>query len=163
MKYKIYLAGPITGLTFGGATEWREEVMRRVTMEVLPFDCFSPLRGKAYLKQERGAIKDVERLDSLLSSSAKILFRDSHDVRTADAMLVNLLGADKVSIGTVMEIAWAYEHRVPTILMMEAGNIHDHRMIVAACPYIAPNVDTAMFMLKQILLPTSHHELHVEE
>lgn len=46
MKYLAYLAGPITGLNFNNAIDWREKII-----ELLPEDIvgISPLRGKNYL------------------------------------------------------------------------------------------------------------------
>jgi len=44
---KIYLAGPISGLTFEGAQDWRNYFTSKISPEI---DCFSPLRGKDYLK-----------------------------------------------------------------------------------------------------------------
>ena len=44
---KIYLAGPISGLTYEGAQDWRDEFSASISAEIA---CFSPLRGKEYLK-----------------------------------------------------------------------------------------------------------------
>jgi nucleoside 2-deoxyribosyltransferase len=47
-----------------------------------------------------------------------------------DIMLANLLGAKKVSIGTIGEFFWADAYRKPVIAVMEKeGNPHEHAMI----------------------------------
>jgi nucleoside 2-deoxyribosyltransferase len=129
----VYAAGPITGLSFTGATDWRNtlQVLLKDKVQVL-----SPLRSKDYLKDEKviGDSYEQEKIDSplthVLSSSRGITTRDRNDVMNSDIILVNLLGATKVSIGTVMEIAWADMLRKPVVLIMEKnGNVHDHAMI----------------------------------
>ena len=48
MKHYIYLAGPIAGQTYGGATNWRDLVS--VVLNSDKVECLSPMRGKAFLK-----------------------------------------------------------------------------------------------------------------
>ena len=50
---KIYLAGPISGLTFEGAQDWRTYFSNKINPEI---QCLSPLRGKDYLKM-RGPLE----------------------------------------------------------------------------------------------------------
>lgn len=129
----VYAAGPITGLSFTGATDWRNDLQLLLKDKV---KVLSPLRAKDYLKNETviGDSYEQEKIDSplthVLSSSRGITTRDRNDVMNSDIILVNLLGATKVSIGTVMEIAWADMLRKPVVLVMEkTGNVHDHAMI----------------------------------
>lgn len=123
---KVYLAGPITGLTYDGATEWRDKVKE----ELWKYDVkgLSPMRGKAYLSAEDKIADSYS--DKTMSSITAINLRDRNDVKTSDAILVNLLGAKTVSIGTVMEIAWAIAYDIPCVIVMEkTGNIHEHGML----------------------------------
>jgi nucleoside 2-deoxyribosyltransferase len=152
MKKSIYLAGPISGQTYEGCTDWRQYVM-----DALPeFDCFSPMRCKDYLLEETTIEDDYS--EHFMSTQRAILARDYNDCRTCDAILVNLLGAtERVSIGTVMEIAFAHAHRVPVMLVMEkSGNIHSHCMLREACPLWTDNLDEALQYLKALLLTASH-------
>jgi hypothetical protein len=68
--------------------------------------CLSPLRGKEFLKQER-ELKGSYAMYPL-STDKGITFRDHWHVKRCDLVLANLAGATRVSIGTVMEIAWAH-------------------------------------------------------
>lgn len=138
---KVYLAGPITGCNWGESENWRDEVARLAVLSgaFKDVEFFSPLRGKDYLKGE-AEIKDSYGQHQM-STAKSIMLRDSYDVRTADALIVNFMGAKRVSIGTVMEVAWAYERRIPVIALMEPavtsvtgveasqGNIHEHSML----------------------------------
>ena len=49
MKNLIYLAGPISGLSYGESTDWRQYVMDNLHEDV---EGLSPLRAKDYLKEE---------------------------------------------------------------------------------------------------------------
>jgi nucleoside 2-deoxyribosyltransferase len=91
------------------------------------------MRSKGYLSSESSLKDSYEHADglaSVLSSSKGITTRDRWDTSRCDLMIVNLLGTEKVSIGTMMEIAWADMLRKPVILVIEdEGNPHDHAMV----------------------------------
>ena len=146
--YKTYLAGPITGLSFNGANDWRTGVINALPPHII---ALSPLRGKEYLEKEV-ALKDSYDMH-VLSTSKAIVTRDRFDATRCDVLFVNLLGAKIVSIGTVMEIAWADAHRIPIIVVMEKGNIHTHGMLTEASSYIVETLDEGIFILKSILTP----------
>lgn len=142
-QYLIYLAGPITGQTYEGCTDWREEFIRTTPGWL---EGVSPMRWKQYLLEETQVQDQYE--ESVLSCQRGIFARDSWDCRRCDAILVNLLGADRVSIGTVMEIAWAHVHHKPIVLVMEKeGNIHEHSMLREACPFRVETLEEGIQVL----------------
>lgn len=173
---KVYLAGPITGASWGQSENWRDILKRRARkihiadtdggMQVkvkYPFEnvrFYSPLRGKEYLKGEE-SIKDSYS-EHKFSTAKSIMLRDHFDVETADAVIANLTGATRVSIGTVMEIAWAYAYRKPVICIIEEpekqeigfaasfGNIHEHAMLNEAIWWRARNIDEALDALNRL-------------
>lgn len=138
-KKAIFLAGPLTGVPYKEALEWRKHVESRLPDEVV---AFSALRGKIYLEDEH-SLKDSYP-EHLLSTAQGTITRDRYDVSRCDALFVNLLGADKVSIGTIMEMAWADARRIPIILAMENGNVHDHAFVRQVAGFITDNLDTAI-------------------
>jgi hypothetical protein len=151
MKNLVYLAGPITGLTFGEATDWRDEVRRKLPRHI---KTLSPMRGKQYLEQRSSF--DGKIMDSYaeypLSSARGINTRDHWDCTRATAVFVNLLGAKTVSIGTVMEIAWAYTNGVPCIMVIEdTGNIHEHSMIRESVGFRVNSLDMGIEVLISLL------------
>lgn len=129
MNKHVYLAGPISGHTLDEANDWRikaAEYLNSYDIGVL-----SPLRGKnCYLKDlvGNGTIADHYN-NKLLSTQRGITVRDRNDVMTCDAILANLSDSKKVSIGTVMEIAWADMLRKPIVVVMDESNVHWHAMI----------------------------------
>lgn len=149
MRPKVYLAGPITGQSYDGATDWREQVKQHLEPAIA---AYSPMRSKQYLLQQT-TVKDVYD-EYILSSQRGIYTRDFHDCRTCDLIFVNLLGATKVSIGTVMEIAWASAFNKPIVLVMEkTNNVHEHAMIREACALRTDNLEDGLFITRALLLP----------
>jgi nucleoside 2-deoxyribosyltransferase len=146
---KVYLAGPITGQSYDGCVNWREDV--KVALEAVGIAGYSPMRGKAYLSQEE-KIQDSYS-DFTMSSINGINVRDYNDVKTADAILVNFLDCGtRVSIGTVMEIAWARVMQIPIVIVMEKGNVHDHGMLTFG-NIVVSTLHEGISAIRQILLP----------
>jgi nucleoside 2-deoxyribosyltransferase len=148
--HRIYLAGGISGLTYDEATDWRKYVKE----ELISYDIesFSPMRAKEYLVDEP-RIKDSYE-DKVLSCDRGITVRDRFDLQRSDLVFVNLLGAKKkVSIGTVMEIAWADILRKPIVLCIEdEGNLHDHGMIRDVIGFRVPDLKSGIKIVKAVLL-----------
>lgn len=151
-KPSIYLSGPIAGTDFYGCTSWR----RYVSNQLSEFKCLDPMRGKSYLK-DAGPItddvtKNTEGYKDYLASDQAIMTRDSWDTFNCDAIFVNFLDVKKVSIGTVMEIAWAWQRRAPIIMCMKKDNLHDHPMIRAASPFVVSDLDSGIKLLKTLFV-----------
>lgn len=123
----VYLSGPMTGLSVGEAQEWRADVEAHLSPSIM---CLNPLRGLGALQ---GPIKAVYGADEQVEIQAKTndlaLARDFLDTKRSDVILINLLGAQRVSVGTVMEIAWGYALQKPLVVAMEDGNVHEHCLI----------------------------------
>ena len=159
--FKCYLAGPITGLTRDEAIDWRQKVIEKLPPEI---QGYSPMRGKSFLSH-LGALPphgyetmpDIGEIGRIMASQTGINRRDFNDVYTSDAVFVNFLGAEKVSIGTVMEIAWAYAFRKPCVVVMEPEkNPHDHAMLRDSSTYITSTIENGIVLLKTLLLPVAH-------
>lgn len=150
MKPSIYLAGPIIGLTFGESENWRDYVKGKLP----EMACFSPLRCSEHLLRHRGALIETSYEDNPMTSADGIMVRDHLDVMNRDLTFCFLTGAPRVSIGTVMELGFAYAHRKPVILVMEkTGNIHEHCMVRKAGVFSTDDLDEGIELAKAILLP----------
>jgi nucleoside 2-deoxyribosyltransferase len=146
---KIYLAGPIAGLNYTGSTDWRNQLIDQLAPDI---EGLSPMRAKQYLKTV-GVITDSYE-EHAMSTATAITTRDHFDCMRADLVLVNFLGATTVSIGTVMEVAWAHAYKKPIILVQEQeGNIHEHPMIRSVVGFRVNTLEQALTVAKAILLP----------
>lgn len=148
-EYLVYLAGPITGVTFEKCTDWREYAKSQFPTNI---HGLSPMRGKDYISHNGPIKHDYEGYP--LSSGKGITARDTFDVSRSDLILVNLLEAKNVSIGTVLEIGMAHILNKQIIVVMEKeGNPHEHAMIKDMAQYLVFNLDEAIKLTSLILLP----------
>jgi nucleoside 2-deoxyribosyltransferase len=146
---KIYLAGPISGLTYDGAQEWRDEFRNNIDPRI---EAFSPLRGNEYLTL-RGPLEGSYS-EYPLTTDQGITARDRYDCMGSDLVVFNLLGATRVSIGTMIEFGWCDAARNPAIVIMEKeGNIHDYLMIRQIAQFRVDNLKDAISIAEIILLP----------
>ena len=148
-EFLLYCAGPITGVSYGESTDWREYVAGKLPPHI---KAVSPMRGKKYLANEKN-IKDSYE-EHPLSCQKGITCRDRMDVMRCDMILVNFLGAGKVSIGSVMEVAWADAWRKPIVVVMEKDNVHSHAMLREVSGFIVSNLDEAIAIATAVLSPT---------
>lgn len=90
---KPYLCGPINGCTDSEAKDWREAVKA-----IFP-ESIDPMK-RDYRGRETEDYREIVDLDK-------------RDIRNADVVLVNY---DKPSVGTSMEIMYAWERGIPIIV-----------------------------------------------
>ncbi len=147
-QHIVYLAGPITGESYGEATDWREYAKTKLDPSIAGM---SPLRGKTYLSQV-DCIQDTYE-DIALSSGKGITARDLFDCQRCDLLLANLTGAKIVSIGTVLEIAWGRAYNKPVIVVMDEKNIHWHAMIRESAGFVVSTLDEAIHIANCVLIP----------
>lgn len=148
MSPTVYLAGPITGLNFDEAVDWRTHAQRVLAANGIRG--VSPMRAKEYLRTA-GPLAAEGYYDRPLSNPKGITTRDRFDCTRADLVLVNFVGAERVSIGTVMELGWADANRVPIVVAMEEGNVHQHGMVTEVAGFIVPTVLEAVELTVAIL------------
>lgn len=152
-EFYVYLAGPITGLSYDGATDWRFDARYMLKeMSKGMIESLDPMRNKSYLQNE---INLGDHYDEHVMSTQRAIYgRDRNDCLRSDALLVNMLGAKTVSIGTVMEIAWADSKKTPIVLVMEPeGNPHEHAMLREACYWRVSDLGSACAVLTSLLCP----------
>jgi nucleoside 2-deoxyribosyltransferase len=168
--FRVYLAGPITGCTYEGATDWREAFKAKVSeMSNGRIECLSPMRGKREYLQHVAAIEDNYGDIDFMASGQAITTRDRFDCKRSDAVIFNFLGAARVSIGTCIELGWADDGIKPCILVMEKPavdlsvspqferkvdrNLHEHSMVRYVTNLHVDNLDDAADALCRIFLP----------
>lgn len=151
-RFMVYMAGAITGLSYDGAEDWR--TYAKTELAKVGIHGLSPLRAKEYLRKVEGTLTGTGEEYAhmgVLSLPRGVMTRDRYDATRCDVLLVNLLGTTKVSIGTVMEMAWADLKRTPIVVAMEPkGNPHEHMMINEAIGFRLPSLDEAINVVKAI-------------
>ena len=154
-EFKVYLAGPVTGLTFDESQGWRAYV--RGVLATSGIKGYSPMRQKHFPHNAGGLTGSYP---NPMATSRGITTMDHFDVKTADLIFVNFLGAKKLSAGTVMELGWAYAYRKPVVCAIDPDDtVHAHPMIDEAIGYRLPSLDAAIAVTQAILLPNTDGEV----
>ena len=147
MNKLIYLAGPIDGCTYDTCTNWREYAIRQLAEDGIIG--LSPMRAKEFLKAHPKLFDGVH--EHPLTADAGVTTRDMWDVRRSDAVLFNLVGAEKVSIGTMIEYGWASAFNKPIVTAIEDnGNIHEHPMIRRLSGFRANNLESGLAIVRAL-------------
>lgn len=137
----VYLAGPMTGQTYEETVAWRDWV--REHLEESSFTVLDPARGVMFLEPD-DVVKDAYT-EHLTESKHIVFTRDKFDSTRADILLVNLLDAKRISIGTLMEMAWAHLAGRFTVTIMEPnGNPHEHAFVREASSIVLPDIEEAV-------------------
>ncbi len=149
--YKVYLAGPIGGLSYDDAfAGWRQKA-EKLFEDCVEIQTYNPMRFKEVLRGELKLDgKDYEG-DPLVTPQG-IFTRDMHDVMSCDAMLINFRDSQKVSIGTCVEIGWATAFRKPFVMVTDDINPHQGPFMKACTPFVTSDLEVGVSMIKRLLL-----------
>jgi len=141
----VYLAGPITGCSYDGCTDWRKNVATLLNM--VGYTCSSPMRGKQFLK-------DVKSIASTgysgIADDHAVVKRDKNDVLNCDVLLINLEGASIVSIGSMFELAWGADHNKFCLVVLDENNPHDHCFVKQNASLVVPSLQAAVDYLVDV-------------
>jgi len=142
----VYCARPIAGCSYEEVASYYEET--RDILQDMGYDVLIAMCGKNYLKAEN----DFKATGYCypLSTDHAIFQRDLWMCRKCDILLVNLIGATKVSIGTMMEMAWAAQDGAHVVTVMEEDNIHQHAFVKEASSVIYNNFQDALDYLSKL-------------
>ena len=163
----VYLAGPIAGLSYGGATDWR--VYASALFQSRGIITYSPMRWKLHLSGEK---RLGEGYTHPLSTPQGITARDRFDCQRATGVLFYLPPSNwvdedqqpKGSLGTCIELGWADAARNVMVGVMDPLGLHKHGMIETLIPFWVNPDDAspeacqralggAIDLMSQILLP----------
>lgn len=146
----------MAGLSFAKANQWRHfakiDLRKHGIRSISPI-AFRGAKPSANRKEVFGKqISSHDEIAGVGDQANAILASDRFDTRRCDVMLVNFLGAKKVSIGTVCEIAWADAYRIPIVCMIEdEGNPHDHLLLMGMTGFRVNNFNAGIETVVTIL------------
>lgn len=152
---KVYLAGPISGLSYTEARNgWRTDFAALLPPEIQPL---SPMRQEGHLAE----VKEITKFGyefNQMSTSKGIFAKDILDIERCDLAVFNFTGAQRVSIGSVWEMGYAHARGKPIILIMESNNhciqnIHEHLFVTESSQFRCESVQEAAEIVKALLTP----------
>jgi nucleoside 2-deoxyribosyltransferase len=145
---KIYLAGPISGKSYDEVVDLyrgKAELLRHYGYDVL-----CPMTGKTHLRNELD-LKAYGLNDHPTSTNHGIFERDKWMVSNCDIVLADLSNAEsRISIGTMMELAWAAAYGKHSVVVMQADNIHQHAFVLEAADMVFPDIEQAVAYLAEL-------------
>lgn len=143
---KIYLVGPITGLSY-------DQVMERYKhqfnlLKEYGYQPICPMVGKDYLKNER--VLHGLGYTEPASTGRAIKGRDQWMVRQSDILLADFTDSEVASIGSCMELAWADILGKHVIAVIPEVNIHRHAFVTECADIVFTKIEEAYAYLKSM-------------
>lgn len=127
-QMSMYLAGGMSGLSFEDQIKWRNQIRDAILYGGYDYDMpiyvFNPLNF--YNLEDNHHKTEKEAMDF-----------DLNRLRNSDLVVVNF-NAPK-SIGTAMELAVAYENRIPVVGLNE-NNIDLHPWLIECCTRVCDDM-----------------------
>jgi len=143
----VYLAHPISGLSYDEVMDYYSRMEKY--LQRLGYDTLCPMRGKAYLRNEKELRPGGYQQP--VSTNHAIVERDAWMVRKADIILADLVGARSVSIGCMMELAWAHLLGKHTLVILEEENPHRHAFILESADIVFDNQEACMVYMEDLV------------
>jgi nucleoside 2-deoxyribosyltransferase len=136
----IYLAGIIDGKNIEKCKEWRTQIINHYTNwkntnQNYGDVCFlNPINGENQISEDG--------LSSHIPSRA-ILDKDYNAIKKCDLFIVNMnvFGVNRPPIGTIMEIAFAYEFKKPIIMITQDEIYKKHPFVSNMISWYFNSVD----------------------
>jgi nucleoside 2-deoxyribosyltransferase len=145
----VYAAGTIAGHTYDQSRfGWRADLEDALAPHGLTV--ISPMRSKSDLAAISGPLDAHDGSSTTLSSAQAIVQRDYYDVARCALVFAYLLHAPRVSIGTMFELAWAFQSRKPVVIVADEHGLHDHPFIRQA-GFFVPDMATGIEVTLSIL------------
>lgn len=154
----VYLAGPLAGQEFVHAVAWRDYVNSQLAMRSgTEIHCISPMRGKPSIRVG-DIINSTKQDNTALNVVPKqIVARDRYDVQRCDVVLAYFWHANKVSIGTCFELAWANAWNKPIIIVKDTMGYHDHIFIDQVAHWVLDDLDDAITVIVDMFTTVEFH------
>lgn len=145
-KLKIYCAGGISGLTqedvLSRYEKLREDLSDNFTL-IIPMVQKNLMRNKIEHKSQN-------KSTSPITENKSIVRRDRWNVSQADILLVDLtMSSERISIGSVSEMAWGYDDCKNIIVIMPQGNIHRHAFVLEMASIVFESYEEALAYLRE--------------
>ena len=146
--YKIYLAGPIKGRNIiDVVSDWRE---KEELFGSMGYKVLSPLTGMHKHPLYDNSVTGGGYNGTTTNNHA-IFSRDKCMVQRCDIIFADLVYADQVSIGTVMELAWANLLGKHIVISMPKNSIHEHAFVLECTNIIFNNTQDAIDYFKDLI------------
>lgn len=136
---RVYLAGPISGLTYKDAIGWRSWAAERLREH--RFVALDPMRGKEWIGEKYGG----DPLPPTFDDDRAAFSRDLRDIDTSDAVLIHFALANRASIGTIAEMGYAHARGLPIYAVLNPrDDVHHHLFVHGMTTSIQERLEDAV-------------------
>lgn len=143
---KIYVAGSISGKSAEEVFKYFEET--KELFEEWGYQVFTPLTAKGHLRTEK--IFRAKDYRHPVSTNRAIIGRDRWMVKQADVIYMNLVTAEFASIGSMFELAWAYDTGKHVVAVVPEMNVHQHAFVLQAADIVFDNTYDALCYIEAL-------------
>ena len=114
MKKKVYLAGNIS--SDPATYKWREEATVILEPKFIILNPAANKFNRLLIKEHKADVEEFKK-DAIKKSQGILIVKDYQLVAKSDIILVNqqIITPDKPMIGTLFELAWAWQLKIPVI------------------------------------------------
>ena len=144
----VYLAGSIAGCDGEEANSWRHAVSNQ--LESYNIRGISPLRCEPLHGERYGIGSDDPRFGTPRAIASKNFL----DVQMCDITLCYIpknLNERRLSIGTIIELAWAHALRKPTVLVSDYDLVTCHPVVQANASWIVSTLNEGVEIIIGVL------------
>jgi hypothetical protein len=137
---KIYLSGYIGGpKVIDKCVAWRRQIVdfyNNYKGKKYPLLWMDPLNGKDFSSLDENGLK------SNIPSHA-IIHRDFQCIVRSDLVIVNMdtFGESRPLIGTIAEIAWAWDRRIPIVMITDEAIYKEHPFTAYFASHVVSSVE----------------------
>jgi len=147
MSLKIYVSRPICGCSYPEVVGWYDQTIKK--LRKMGYSVYHPMTNKKALRTETEF--KAHGYGNPESTNHAIFERDRWMTENCDVFITYLANAQIVSIGSMMELAWASLLGKHTIVVIDKENIHEHAFVLEAADLVLPTYEEAMKYLRSFI------------
>ncbi len=143
---KIYLVHPINGEKYENIQEYYNEIVP--SLKGWGYHPLCPLLDIELIRTSKEERANCNKNPE--STNQAITHRDKWLVEQCDMVYANLTESSRVSIGSMFELAWAYDKGKHIVISLPEDNIHNHAFVLASSDVRFTTHDDAMNYLEML-------------
>ena len=143
----IYISHPMTGLSGNEVLNYFEDLKNK--LEQWGYFVYCPTTGKYYLRDSEEL--QASGYKNAISNNHAITERDHWMVSQTDIVFVDFSNSEKVSIGCIAELSWAYHLNKHVVLILPKNNIHTHAFVLEMADIIFENINEGLEYLQKMV------------
>lgn len=150
-QLSVYCAHPISGLKWDEVVNYYNTIKTKLTE--IGFHVFQPMTGKGEMRtqvSERFKPAGFNAVNPMCTNHA-IFERDKWMVQNCDVLYLDLKGCQGISIGCMMELAWASWAGKYTVVVMDEVGIHKHAFVLEAADIVFEDEERALSYLDKLI------------